>query len=111
MDIGLSLWEDSFKAYGQVSYFYLEIGGQQTVEQAYVSEVIDKDKNIHMIANIGASAVLGFTFGPVLGYVGLKSLNFKIGSFEINENTSAGIIQAIVGLVMICVTIFCFDVN
>jgi hypothetical protein len=44
-------------------------GAQQAIEQAYISDCISKDKNFSMIADIGASAVLGFTLGPIFGFI------------------------------------------
>lgn len=62
-------------------------GGQQAVEQAYISECIDKNQNLAMIADLGASAVLGFVLGPIVGLVG-RFTRFEIGSFYVDEYTS-----------------------
>ena len=52
-------------------------GAQQTVEQAYISECIDKDRNLGMISELGAVAVMGFILGPIIGY-GSSLLNFTV---------------------------------
>lgn len=60
-----------------------------------------------MIADIGASAVLGFTLGPVVGLVG-RLINFNIGSFYVDEYTSCGYFQALFCIVMFLGTVFFF---
>ena len=51
-------------------------GGQQTIEQAYISECVGKNENLTIIADFGAAAVFGFVVGPIAGlaanYVYLK---------------------------------------
>lgn len=74
-------------------------GGQQAIEQAYITECIDKNQNLSMIADLGAAAVLGFVLGPVIGLVG-RFVNFNIGSFYVDEYTSCGYFQAIFTIVM-----------
>lgn len=82
-------------------------GGQQAVEQAYITECIDKDQNLSMIADLGASAVLGFVLGPVVGLVG-GYVNFSIGAFYVDEYTSCGYFQAIFTIIMFFGTLFFF---
>lgn len=74
-------------------------GGQQAIEQAYISECIEKQKNLSMIADLGSAAVLGFVLGPVVGLVG-RFINFNIGSFYVDEYTSCGYFQAIFTIIM-----------
>ena len=74
-------------------------GGQQAIEQAYITECIDKDQNLSMIADLGAAAVLGFVLGPVVGLVG-RLINFNIGSFYVDEYTSCGYFQALFTIIM-----------
>ena len=83
-------------------------GGQQTVEQAYISEWIDKNQNLALIANIGASAVIGFTVGPLVG-LGGRYTNFSIGWFYVDEYTSAGYFQAIITILMALLTFYYFE--
>ena len=74
-------------------------GGQQAIEQAYISECIDKNENLAMIADLGASAVLGFVLGPIVGLIG-AFINFRIGAFYVDEYTSSGYFQAIFTIIM-----------
>ena len=60
-----------------------------------------------MIADIGAAAVLGFILGPMFGYL-VSNFDFKIGSLVMNSNTSAGILQFVLGVVMLILTIAFF---
>jgi ceroid-lipofuscinosis MFS transporter 7 len=82
-------------------------GGQQAIEQAYITECIDKNENLSMIADLGASAVLGFVLGPIVGLIG-GFINFNIGSFYIDEYTSCGYFQAIFCIIMFLGTLFLF---
>jgi ceroid-lipofuscinosis MFS transporter 7 len=82
-------------------------GGQQAIEQAYITECIDKNQNLSMIADLGASAVLGFVLGPIIGLLG-RFVNFNIGSFYVDEYTSSGYFQAIFTIVMFLGTMFLF---
>jgi len=82
-------------------------GGQQAIEQAYIAECIDKNQNLGMIADLGASAVLGFVLGPVVGLVG-RFMNFSIGSFVVDEYTSCGYFQAIFTIIMFLGTLLLF---
>lgn len=82
-------------------------GGQQAIEQAYITECIDKNQNLSMIADLGASAVLGFVLGPIVGLIG-GFINFRIGGFYVDEYTSCGYFQAIFTIIMFVGTIFCF---
>ena len=59
-------------------------GGQQTVEQAYISECIDKDRNLGMISELGAVAVMGFILGPIIGY-GSSLIEFTVISAAITS--------------------------
>jgi MFS family permease len=83
-------------------------GGQQAIEQAYITECIDKNDNLGMIADLGASAVLGFVLGPILGLLG-GYINFSIGSFYVDEYTSCGYFQAIFTIIMFLGTLFLFN--
>lgn len=82
-------------------------GGQQAIEQAYITECIDKNENLGMIADLGASAVLGFVLGPIVGLIG-GFINFRIGSFYVDEYTSCGYFQAIFTIIMFLGTLFLF---
>ncbi|CAI2364145.1 unnamed protein product [Moneuplotes crassus] len=82
-------------------------GGQQAIEQAYITECIDKDENLSMIADLGASAVLGFVLGPVVGLI-CGFINFRVGSFYVDEYTSNGYFQAIFTIIMFLGTFFLF---
>jgi ceroid-lipofuscinosis MFS transporter 7 len=82
-------------------------GGQQAIEQAYITECIDKTQNLSMIADLGASAVLGFVLGPIVGLIG-GFINFRVGSFYIDEYTSCGYFQALFTIIMFVGTLFCF---
>jgi len=82
-------------------------GGQQAIEQAYITECIDKTQNLSMIADLGASAVLGFVLGPVVGLMG-GFINFRAGGFYVDEYTSCGYFQALFTIIMFVGTLFCF---
>jgi MFS transporter, ceroid-lipofuscinosis neuronal protein 7 len=83
-------------------------GGQQAIEQAYITECIDKNQNLSMIADLGASAVLGFVLGPVVGLIG-GFINFRVGSFYIDQYVSCGYFQAIFTIIMFLGTLFLFE--
>lgn len=82
-------------------------GGQQAIEQAYITECIDKDQNLDMIADLGASAVLGFVLGPVIGLIA-GFINFRIGAFYVDEYTANGYFQALFTIIMFLGTFFLF---
>lgn len=83
-------------------------GGQQAIEQAYITECIDKDENLAMIADLGAAAVLGFVLGPIIGLIG-GYINFSIGGFYVDEYTSCGYFQAFFTIIMFLGTFFLFQ--
>ena len=83
-------------------------GGQQAIEQAYITECIDKNENLGMIADLGAAAVLGFVLGPVVGLIG-GFINFRIGNFYVDEYTSCGYFQAIFTIIMFLGTLCLFS--
>jgi DHA1 family tetracycline resistance protein-like MFS transporter len=75
-------------------------GGQQSLEQAYVSEVVDKEDNLKVNAEIGMAAVSGFIFGPVIG-LALSFINIKIGSVAVDSFTAPGYIQLLATALML----------
>ena len=75
-------------------------GGQQAIEQAYISEWVDKKENLAMLADFGASAVFGFIIGPVVG-LAASYLSFSIGGIFANEYSFWAIFQALFTIVMI----------
>ena len=83
-------------------------GAQQTVNQAYISEWVDQSKNLDLIVNLGASVVIGFTVGPIVG-LAAKYTNFTIGWFYVDEYTSAGYYQSIITLIMIAIVANLFE--
>lgn len=82
-------------------------GGQQAIEQAYITECIDKDENLSMIADLGAAAVLGFVLGPIVGLIA-GFVNFRMGSFYVDEYTANGYFQAIFTIIMFLGSAFLF---
>ena len=66
-------------------------GGQQAIEQAYISEAVDKKNNLSMIADLGSAAVLGFVLGPMFGLLATV-IDFHIGSLHINHYSAHALI-------------------
>jgi len=64
-------------------------GGEQSIEAAYVSEVVEKKDNIRVNSELGMSAVAGFIFGPVIG-LALSFIDIKIGFVNIDAFTAPG---------------------
>eukprot|EP00340_Litonotus_pictus_P002924 CAMPEP_0170513590 /NCGR_PEP_ID=MMETSP0209-20121228/104_1 /TAXON_ID=665100 ORGANISM="Litonotus pictus, Strain P1" /NCGR_SAMPLE_ID=MMETSP0209 /ASSEMBLY_ACC=CAM_ASM_000301 /LENGTH=242 /DNA_ID=CAMNT_0010797343 /DNA_START=1 /DNA_END=725 /DNA_ORIENTATION=+ len=50
-------------------------GAQQAVEQAYITEAVEKQDSLALRADIGAASVLGFVLGPVVGLFGRLFFN------------------------------------
>ena len=64
-------------------------GGQQAIEQAYISEAVPKKDNINMIADLGSAAVLGFVLGPMFGLL-CTAIEFDIGSLHVSHYSACG---------------------
>ena len=82
-------------------------GGQQTIEQGYVAEAVDKKDNLSMISDIGSAAVLGFVLGPLFGLLGTQ-MTFELGPIYVDQYNACGYLQCIFTIIMIIATIFFF---
>lgn len=82
-------------------------GGQQAIEQSYVSEVVRDEHKLKILSEIGISAVLGFVTGPVFG-TALAFVDVQLGVVKIDKYTSCGYLQFILTLIMMFLTLFVF---
>lgn len=75
-------------------------GGQQAIEQSYVSEVVEDKEKLMVLSELGIASVSGFILGPVFGIV-LSMLDVQIGPLvKIDKYTSPGYLQTILTIVM-----------
>ena len=74
-------------------------GGQQTLEQAYLSETVIASKRTEITATLGSFAVIGFVSGPALA-AAFTAVDFKIGRYRVNSNTAPAALILVVTAVM-----------
>jgi MFS family permease len=78
----------------------LWIGGQQSIVQAYLSEVADSKDKLKLQARIGIVALCGVITGPILG-VGVSKMSIEY-PMKISNYTLIGALQSF--LVLLCLT-------
>lgn len=66
-------------------------GGEQALEQAYISEVVDKPDTMKLQSEMGIACVSGFIIGPLLG-LALSFVDISLGPIVINTYTCPGYI-------------------
>lgn len=82
-------------------------GGQQVIEQGYITESVDKKNNLNMIADLGSAAVLGFVLGPMFGLLATQ-MNFTIGPIVIDQYNACGYLQSLFTILMLIGSVFFF---
>mmetsp|Transcript_11929 Transcript_11929/g.22864 ORF Transcript_11929/g.22864 Transcript_11929/m.22864 type:complete len:437 (+) Transcript_11929:36-1346(+) len=84
-------------------------GGQQSVEAAYISEVVEPNYKLVANSEIGICSVVGFLAGPLVGYF-FTFLDIHLSdTIRIDQYTSPGYFVAIFTTIMIFVFAFKFD--
>lgn len=83
-------------------------GGNQSIEAAYISEVVEPDFKLGALSDMGMCAVLGFLLGPILGYL-LSFVDFEISAYlRIDQFTGPGYFIMAANAVMVLVFVFTF---
>eukprot|EP00581_Thalassiosira_minuscula_P018614 CAMPEP_0183733914 /NCGR_PEP_ID=MMETSP0737-20130205/42400_1 /TAXON_ID=385413 /ORGANISM="Thalassiosira miniscula, Strain CCMP1093" /LENGTH=521 /DNA_ID=CAMNT_0025967281 /DNA_START=168 /DNA_END=1733 /DNA_ORIENTATION=+ len=83
-------------------------GGQQAVEQAYLSAAVHPSKRTEYTATLSTCAVLGFVLGPTIGAL-LSQINTTIFGLPVNANNAAGIFMLLATAFMLFQTAWFFD--
>uniref|UniRef100_A0A6U4JKV3 Major facilitator superfamily (MFS) profile domain-containing protein n=1 Tax=Phaeomonas parva TaxID=124430 RepID=A0A6U4JKV3_9STRA len=85
-------------------------GGQQCIEQAYLSAVVEKENRTELTATLSSFAVLGFIMGPSFGalFAGLGD-GVYVGPIELNMYNAPGIFIFGVTVIMLVITLANFD--
>ncbi|KAL7456636.1 hypothetical protein ACHAWC_010857 [Mediolabrus comicus] len=83
-------------------------GGQQAVEQAYLSAAIEPSKRVEYTATLSTCAVLGFVAGPTIGAI-LSTIDTTIFGFNIDANNAPGLFILLANVIMLVQTALFFD--
>ncbi|OMJ88724.1 hypothetical protein SteCoe_9266 [Stentor coeruleus] len=84
-------------------------GGEQAVEQSYISEIVSDISKLSAISEIGIAGVCGYTLGPVIG-VAISFLDMNVHQkFSADEYWSIGVFLFIINLTMILINWFSFQ--
>ena len=83
-------------------------GGQQAVEQAYLSAAVHPSKRTEYTATLSTCAVLGFVMGPTIGAL-LSLIDTTIFGLPVNADNSAGIFMLVATSFMFIQTALFFD--
>lgn len=83
-------------------------GGQQTVEQAYLSAAVHPSKRTEYTATLSTCAVLGFVMGPTIGAL-LSQIDILIFGLPVNSDNSAGVFMFAATSFMFLQTALFFD--
>mmetsp|Transcript_15197 Transcript_15197/g.36480 ORF Transcript_15197/g.36480 Transcript_15197/m.36480 type:complete len:508 (+) Transcript_15197:198-1721(+) len=83
-------------------------GGQQAVEQAYLSAAVHPSKRTEYTATLSTCAVLGFVMGPTIGAL-LSQTDTTIFGLPVNAANSAGIFMVVGTSIMFIQTTLFFD--
>lgn len=83
-------------------------GGQQTVEQAYLSAAVHPSKRTEYTATLSTCSVLGFVMGPAIG-AGLSQVDTTILGLQVNADNSAGVFMLVATSLMFLQTLLFFD--
>ena len=81
-------------------------GGEQAVEQAYISEVVSDVSKLRALSEIGIAGVCGYIFGPVVGVIVSIVDRHLYEELQLDVYTLPGILQLLIIIIMISVT-FC----
>ena len=82
-------------------------GGQQAVEQAYLSVAAPPEQRTELTGRLSTFACLGFIFGPALGAAVSQLPQFAVGALHFTSFTMQGWFMALSNLVMFAFTL-CF---
>lgn len=83
-------------------------GGQQAIEQAYISAAIEASKKTEFTATLSTCAVLGFVAGPTIGAL-LSMIDTSVFGLKIGANNAPGLFILLANSVMLVQTILFFD--
>ena len=84
-------------------------GGQQAIEQSYVSEVVTDKHKLKVLSELGIFVVLGFVLGPVFGIL-LSMVDLHLASgLKLDAYTAPGYLQAVLTFLMMVMTNFWFQ--
>ena len=83
-------------------------GGQQAVEQSYLSIAAPPEERTELTSKIATAATLGFIFGPAFGAAVSQTPDFAIGPLRINTFTKQGWVVAVLNVSMLLTTTFLF---
>jgi len=85
-------------------------GGQQAIEQAYVSAAIEPSKRVEFTATLSTCAVFGFVAGPTIGAM-LSIIDTTVMGLKVGANNGPGIFIFLANLIMLVQTALFFDGN
>jgi len=85
-------------------------GGQQTIEQAYLSAAVEPERRTELTATLSTYVVLGFIMGPCFGaaFTAIGSDGFSVFGIDVDMYNAPGFFILLVTLVMALVTSLCF---
>ena len=83
-------------------------GGQQAVEQSYLSAAIEPSKRVEYTATLSTCAVLGFVIGPSIGAL-LSLVDTNICGLKVGANNAPGIFIFLATVIMLLQTAVFFD--
>ena len=85
-------------------------GGQQTVEQAFLSEYVDPRDLTAVTASLGSAAVLGFILGPSFA-TALDFVHVTVDGYTANGDTAPGLFMVVIAVAMLVMTATLFRVG
>eukprot|EP00956_Cyclotella_meneghiniana_P026408 scaffold57012_cov63-Cyclotella_meneghiniana.AAC.1 len=83
-------------------------GGQQTVEQAYLSVAVEPSFKVEYTATLGTCAVLGAMTGPCIGVL-LSQIDTSIYGLPINADNAPGFMILVATFISFVQTLLFFD--
>eukprot|EP00986_Skeletonema_menzelii_P000596 scaffold162_cov143-Skeletonema_menzelii.AAC.15 len=83
-------------------------GGQQAIEQAYISAAVEPSKRVEFTATLSTCAVLGFVAGPTIGAL-LSMIDTTVFGLKIGANNAPGIFILLANFIMMVQTTLFFD--
>lgn len=83
-------------------------GGQQTIEQAYLSAAVEQKKRVELTATLSTFAVLGFIMGPSFGAM-FSTVHTTFMGVRVDPYNAPGLFILAMTLAMFAVTYVTFD--